>query len=268
MDKEDKIRQMREESRNELESYIYSSRDITFESKFEPFSTMEEREKLSKALSEASEWMEDHEIDGTREEFSGKLKTLKSMADPIFLRSKEDILRPLAVSEFEEIIRKCKEMMKGLNESLEEGSSLKIRFDKYAKLVELSDAWYSTTSKSQSELTVLQDPVLLSSDLKERITMLQTAYDSLKKIQDAQEYEAKRKQKEEAKKKSKVSTETPEAQHTKAEGDEDIATDDIDTSVEKESDEDLPVKDQDSHDDKTVKDQESDSEDVEDHVDL
>ena len=210
MDKEDKIRQLREEARNELESFIYSSREIGYESKFEAFSTSEERETLSKAVNEASEWMEDHEIDGTKEEFSKKLENLKSLADPIFLRTKEDSLRPLAVTEFEAILKKCKKIMEEFEKDLKEDSPLKTKSEKVSKILEITENWYKTTSKSQSELTPLQNPVLLSSDLKGRIEMLERTFVQIQALEAAKDLELKRKKQEEKKKStSAASTETP-----------------------------------------------------------
>jgi hypoxia up-regulated 1 len=216
MDKEDKARQMREESRNELESFIYSSRDITFESKYETFSTLEEREKLSKALTEASEWMEDHDTEAKREDFKEKLKSLKAIASPIFLRTKEDSLRPLAVTEFEEVMDTCKQLVEKLDAGLEKTGRLWTNFEKLAKMVESNDKWFEETSKSQSQLTSIQDPVLLSSDLKGRISLLLTAQEGLMRIQASREKEIANQKKEEEKSKSKAASGTAEADETKS----------------------------------------------------
>lgn len=225
MDKEDKARQMREEARNELESFIYSSRDITYESKYEIFSTLEEREKLSKALNEASEWMEDHDTEAKREEFKEKLKTLQAIASPILLRAKEDNLRPLAVTEFEGVIDACKQLVEKLDADLEKTGRLRTNFDKLAKMVEFNDKWFSETSKSQSELTSIQDPVLLSSDLKERISLLLTAKEGFEKIKETREAEIRRQKKEEEKSKSKAANETAETDEIKSpDEDEEDAT--------------------------------------------
>jgi hypoxia up-regulated 1 len=215
MDKEDKVRQMREEARNELESFIYASRDITLDSKYETFSTLEEREKLSKALSDASEWMEDHDTKATREQFIEKIKTLKVIADPIVLRSKEDSLRPLAVTQFEELMAKCKKLVETVDVGLEETGMLRTKFEQFSKQVEYYEQWFITMSKSQSELTSIQDPVLLSSDLKRFSSVLQDAHTGLERVQESKEFQAKQKKKEEQRSKSlaaKAAKETAGAQ--------------------------------------------------------
>lgn len=72
----DKAKKVLEKSKNDLEAFIFDMNDKLTQEMYEKCSTEAEREKLTKLLSEASDWMYDQEEDATAEVKIDLLSTL------------------------------------------------------------------------------------------------------------------------------------------------------------------------------------------------
>ncbi|KAI0593766.1 stress protein ORP150 [Biscogniauxia sp. FL1348] len=90
----DKSRRLREEALNQLEGFTYKVRDLLDSEAFVAASTPEERAKLEKKASDASEWLYDDGADASREELKSKLKELKDLVSPVEKRIEEASKRP------------------------------------------------------------------------------------------------------------------------------------------------------------------------------
>ncbi|KAI0852075.1 stress protein ORP150 [Daldinia vernicosa] len=142
----DKSRRLREEALNQLEAFTYRVRDLLESESFVAASTPEERAKLEKKASEASEWLYDDGADASREEFKAKLKGLKDIVSPIEKRIEEAQKRP--------------ELVKNLRSTLDQTTTF---IDTIKGKIAEAEAYISslsssTTSTSETTSTVTSAP--------------------------------------------------------------------------------------------------------------
>ncbi|PPD78969.1 hypothetical protein GOBAR_DD24116 [Gossypium barbadense] len=98
LNKKDAERRRTAELKNNLEEYIYATKE-KFETSedFERISSNDERQSVIKKLDEVQEWLYTDGEDATATEFQERLNLLKAATDPIFFRFKELTARPEAV---------------------------------------------------------------------------------------------------------------------------------------------------------------------------
>ncbi|XP_030516337.1 heat shock 70 kDa protein 17 [Rhodamnia argentea] len=98
LDKKDAERRRTAELKNNLEGYIYATKEkIETSEELEKVSTGDERQSFIAKLDEVQEWLYMDGEDGTATEFEERLNSLKAIGDPIFFRLKELTERPTAV---------------------------------------------------------------------------------------------------------------------------------------------------------------------------
>ena len=87
----------REREKNNVESYIYDTRDKLDSDDIIAVSTEEQREQFKEELSNAGDWLYDDGRDATTSQYKDKLNSLKKEGDLFFKRASEVIARPMAV---------------------------------------------------------------------------------------------------------------------------------------------------------------------------
>ncbi|GKV28939.1 hypothetical protein SLEP1_g37923 [Rubroshorea leprosula] len=97
LDKKDAERRKTAELKNNLEAYIYSTKEKLESEDFEKISSADERQSFIQKLDEVQEWLYTDGEDATAKEFQEHLDSLKTAGDPIFFRFKELTERPAAV---------------------------------------------------------------------------------------------------------------------------------------------------------------------------
>ncbi|KAI3417031.1 uncharacterized protein J3R85_014881, partial [Psidium guajava] len=98
LDKKDAERRRTAELKNNLEGYIYATKEkIETSEELEKVSTGDERQSFIAKLDEVQEWLYMDGEDGTATEFEERLNLLKAIGDPIFFRLRELTERPAAV---------------------------------------------------------------------------------------------------------------------------------------------------------------------------
>ncbi|XDG03230.1 hypothetical protein ABKA04_002845 [Annulohypoxylon sp. FPYF3050] len=129
----DKSRRMREEALNQLEGFTYKVRDLLDTESFVAASTPEERAKLEKKASDASEWLYDDGADAPRDALKSKLKGLKDLVSPVERRIEEAQKRP--------------ELIKSLRSSLGQTTTF---IDTIKQKIAEADAYMSSLSASST----------------------------------------------------------------------------------------------------------------------
>jgi hypoxia up-regulated 1 len=87
LDKKDAERRRTAELKNNLEGYIYATKEkLETSEEFEQISTAEERESFKEKLDEVQEWLYTDGEDATAAEFQKRLDMLKDFGDPMFFR--------------------------------------------------------------------------------------------------------------------------------------------------------------------------------------
>merc|ERR1712038_1396076 len=95
LDEIDRIKQERETSLNDLESFILNIREKLYEDIYEKSSTEEEREKINEKCAELSDWIDEEVGPFTEVEvLKSKLEEIKALTKDLFARVEEHKGRP------------------------------------------------------------------------------------------------------------------------------------------------------------------------------
>uniref|UniRef100_A0A8B9CBE4 Hypoxia up-regulated protein 1 n=1 Tax=Anser brachyrhynchus TaxID=132585 RepID=A0A8B9CBE4_9AVES len=106
-------KQEREKSANSLESFIFETQDKLYQEEYQFVSTEEEREEISKKLSEASNWMEEEGYAAATKELKDKLSELKKLCRNLFFRVEERRKWPERLAALESLLNHSNIFLKG-----------------------------------------------------------------------------------------------------------------------------------------------------------
>jgi len=231
----------REIALNKLETFIYEKKDRLYSEVYEEALTDEEREKITEALNEASEWMDFLEGEPEAEVYDKKRDELRLVCRPWLLRVKQRRDNGPLLKDMESLFNHTSVFLKAVKALSEDDQlytevEIKTLADKYEEVV----TWKNATVKEEAGLKPFQDPVLLPADIKAKITSLNREVSYLLNKAKTAKPKSKKSDKEEKKKdkKKKSSTKgeqtedkTEEKAEKKAEA-EDEAEEKVETTIE------------------------------------
>ncbi|CBF88666.1 hypothetical protein AN0847.2 [Aspergillus nidulans FGSC A4] len=140
-DASDRDRILREEALNELESYIYRSRDLAEEEEFVKVLKADDLTALTERVAAASDWIYDSE-DAKTPEFKEKLKSLKEIVEPALKRKQENAVRPARVQLLQESLKNAQMVISVMEKQIQQDEDI------YSS--SLAAASTSTTSESET----------------------------------------------------------------------------------------------------------------------
>jgi hypothetical protein len=171
MDAEDAARRDREEALNNLEAYIYSSKDFLTNDDVIEVTTEEQRETFTAKLDEAEEWMYDSGSDAKTDEFRSKLKALKDLRTPIALRRDELEKRPTAAKSLREGLTSMKDLIESMKPNMtlpEEPLWTEEDVKGAFKVIADIEKWLTEKEEAQSKLEKHVTPVFTSQDVEKK----------------------------------------------------------------------------------------------------
>ncbi|KAJ5925899.1 hypothetical protein N7454_007409 [Penicillium verhagenii] len=168
----DRDRVLREEALNELESFIYRSRDLIEGEDFVNAVKADQLATLQEKVSQASDWLYEDSDNAHTADFKAKLKDLKAIVDPALKRIKEASSRPARVELLQEMLKNA-ESMKSLIES-------QIAIDDAAYSSELSASSTATKTSTKSSAAAKPTGPKYSLFAPSDLISLNQAYDSTK----------------------------------------------------------------------------------------
>jgi hypoxia up-regulated 1 len=101
-DTSDRNAVLRAEALNTLEAFTYRARDYLEDESFIAALSDSARKELEKQLASTSEWLYGEGLDAKLQDFKDKLKSLRSLVDPVLKRKDESAKRPTAVKALKE----------------------------------------------------------------------------------------------------------------------------------------------------------------------
>lgn len=104
-DASDKDRILREEALNELESFIYRSRDLVDNEEFGKAIKKDQLALLAEKVGTASDWLHEQSDNAQTAEFKAKLQDLKAVVEPTLKRMKENSARPARVELLKDMLK-------------------------------------------------------------------------------------------------------------------------------------------------------------------
>ncbi|KAL3463256.1 Hsp70 protein-domain-containing protein [Aspergillus heterothallicus] len=123
-DASDRDRLLREEALNELESFIYRSRDLTEDEEFAKVLTPEQLATLTERVSAASDWLYDDGADAKTSEFKEKLKSLKEIVDPALKRKQENAVRPARIQLLQDSLKNAQMVISVMEKQIAQDEDL------------------------------------------------------------------------------------------------------------------------------------------------
>uniref|UniRef100_A0A3Q2ZHD5 Heat shock protein 4a n=1 Tax=Hippocampus comes TaxID=109280 RepID=A0A3Q2ZHD5_HIPCM len=172
---QDKLEKERNDSKNNVEEYVYEMRDKLFGS-LEKFVTEADRDAFSLKLEDTETWLYEDGEDEKKQVYIDKLAELKKIGQPIVERAMEAEERPRA---FEELGRQIQMYMKIIN-------AYKAKDEQYAHLDELevtrmekqvndAMAWMNNKMNLQNNQNLMLDPVVKVGEIQAKAKELYSA---------------------------------------------------------------------------------------------
>ncbi|CAI0374512.1 unnamed protein product [Linum tenue] len=181
LNKKDAERRRTAESKNNLEGYIYSTKEkLETDEEFEKISTSEERQSFVEKLDEVQDWLYTDGEDATASEFEKRMDSLKTTGDPIFFRYKELSDRPGATKLARKYLTELKQIVEGweankpwlpkdrITEVLNDGEKLK--------------SWLDEKEAEQKQTSASSKPAFTSEEVYTKVFKLQDKVTSINKI--------------------------------------------------------------------------------------
>ncbi|XP_078428746.1 heat shock protein 70 (Hsp 70) family protein [Wolffia australiana] len=181
LDKKDSDRRRTAELKNNLEAYIYSTKEKLEESSgLEKVSTESERISFKEKLEEVQEWLYMDGEDAAASEFEDRLNSLKTFGEPIFFRLAELSARPAACEQAKSYLSDLPKIIQDLEENRpwipkSRVDELRGEADRIKIWLEIKESLQKTTPDSAS-------PSFSSSEVHEKIQSLQNKVKSISRI--------------------------------------------------------------------------------------
>ncbi|XP_067422791.1 hypoxia up-regulated protein 1 [Emydura macquarii macquarii] len=163
----------REKSANSLEAFIFETQDKLYQEEYQFVSTEEQREEISKKLSEASNWMEEEGYVATTKELKEKLSELKKLCRSLFFRVEERRKWPDRLTALENLLNHSSIFLKGARMIPETDQIFtEVELSTLEKVINETVTWKNETLAEQNKLPPTEKPTLLSKDIELKIAAL------------------------------------------------------------------------------------------------
>ncbi|NXA42897.1 HYOU1 protein, partial [Eudromia elegans] len=166
-------KQEREKSANSLESFIFETQDKLYQEEYQLVSTEEQREEISRKLSEASSWMEEEGYAAATKELKDKLSELKKLCRNLFFRVEERRKWPERLAALDSLLNHSSIFLKGARMIPESDQIFtEVELSTLEKTINETTVWKNETLAEQNKLSPAEKPVLLSKDIELKIAAL------------------------------------------------------------------------------------------------
>lgn len=173
-DASDRDRVLREESLNELEAFIYRSRDLVDDEDFVKYLKQGQLTILKQKVTDTSEWLHGDGSDAKAAEFQERLRSLKDLVNPALTRRQESTARPGRVEALQDSLKNAKAVMdimqkqikqdeEQYSSTLAESNSASPTSEAAASSTAEADASESPSSSAEPLEGLEEDPYLTSS---------------------------------------------------------------------------------------------------------
>ncbi|KAL9670707.1 hypothetical protein QQ045_008265 [Rhodiola kirilowii] len=180
LDKKDADRRRTAELKNDLEGYIYATREKLETSELESVSTTEERQAFTEKLEEVQEWLYTDGEDANATDFQEKLDMLKSIGDPIFFRLSEVSARPAASEHARKFFNELEQIVQGWESK--KSWLPQHRVEEVTNEAKKVKSWLDEKEATQKKASLLSKPEFTSDEVYEKILDLQDKVARVNKI--------------------------------------------------------------------------------------
>ncbi|KAI1005839.1 hypothetical protein K3495_g2381 [Podosphaera aphanis] len=114
----DKLKRLRDEALNQLESFAYKSRDLLEDAEFIAASTEEERADLKAQAEETGDWIYSGGADANREELRQRLKKMEGITKIVANRRSETASRPEKIAALQKALDDNKQLIASISDQI------------------------------------------------------------------------------------------------------------------------------------------------------
>ncbi|XP_075483024.1 LOW QUALITY PROTEIN: heat shock 70 kDa protein 17-like [Primulina tabacum] len=180
LDKKDAERKRTAELKNNLEGYIYSTKDKLESEEFVKVSSDKERRSFLEKLAEVEDWLYMDGEDASANEFKERLDMLKAIGDPIFLRYNELTARPAASEHALKYLTELQQVVKGWEK--DKSWLPRERIDEVIREAEKLKNWLNAKEAEQRKTSVFGTPAFTSHEVYSKVFDLQDKVGSVNRI--------------------------------------------------------------------------------------
>ncbi|KAE8323436.1 Hsp70 protein-domain-containing protein [Aspergillus sergii] len=123
-DASDRDRVLREEALNELESFIYRSRDLVDDEEFAKVIKPDQLAALQEKSAAASDWLYGDGENAKTSEFQERLKALKDIVNPALKRQQENAARPARIELLQDMLKNAKTVLDLMEKQVKQDEDL------------------------------------------------------------------------------------------------------------------------------------------------
>nr|GEV81823.1 heat shock 70 kDa protein 17 [Tanacetum cinerariifolium] len=181
LDAKDAERRRTAELKNDLEAYIYATREkLDYLDELQTVSSSEQRQSFIEKLDEVQDWLYTDGEDASASQFQERLDQLKAIGDPIFFRYKELTARPEASRSAKRYFSELKEIVSGWESKKPWISKEKI--DKVQREAESLKKWLDDKEAEQQKISASSTPAYTSQEVISKLLDLQDKVASTNRI--------------------------------------------------------------------------------------
>jgi len=185
--KEEKERTDKIDAKNEVEAWIFGSRQKLSEDGMELVSTEEERSEISALLESGEDWLWEEGEDVAASVYKSKKKNMTESVKSVFHRFSELSRRAAAVTKFTEVIVDSRERI--LNWTAREEKRIaenettwihKNETDRLTKMVDEAETWLQEKEQELEKAGLFVDPPFTAREVEEQIKPVQAETEYLR----------------------------------------------------------------------------------------
>ncbi|XP_011085444.1 heat shock 70 kDa protein 17 [Sesamum indicum] len=180
LDKKDAERRRTAELKNNLEGYIYSTKDKLGSEEFEKVSSEQQRQSFMEKLNEVEDWLYTDGEDASATEFQERLDMLKAIGDPIFFRYEELTARPAASEHARKYLTELQQIVQGWEKN--KSWLPRERIDEVIREAEKLKNWLSDKEAEQKKTSGFSKPAFTSTEVYGKVLDLQDKIASVNRI--------------------------------------------------------------------------------------
>ncbi|KAI8060942.1 heat shock protein 70 family [Gongronella butleri] len=163
LDALDKMKRLREEARNNLESFVYRTMDFLYDDTVAIVATEEQLEHLREQLSETSDWIYDDGEHADTKAYLDRYQKLLALETPIASRRQEHLLRAETNQVVPQSVERAQLFVQSIREMPDEDRyHTDDELDALTKVIDAAHQWHTTKLEAQLALTPIDEPVLTS----------------------------------------------------------------------------------------------------------
>ncbi|CAI9275396.1 unnamed protein product [Lactuca saligna] len=181
LDAKDAERRRTAETKNDLEAYIYATREkLDYLDELQTVSSSEQRQSFIEKLDEVQDWLYMDGEDASATQFEERLDQLKDIGDPIFFRYKELTARPEASKSARQYLTELQEIVSGWESK--KPWIPKEKIDQVLREAENLKKWLNDKEAEQKKISASATPAYTSQEVMSKLFDLQDKVASTNRI--------------------------------------------------------------------------------------